>query len=192
MKKLVSYFLQGLLFVAPLATTIYILLISFQFLDDLLSIILEDVFNITIPGIGVLTLAILLILTGYLGQTIIARPVNYLLKQTLERVPFFDFIYSALKDLFSAFVGKERKFNKPVLVCINKEQGIEKLGFITEDDLSILNETDKVAVYFPHSYNFSGELFIVPKTHVQAINVDPGVAMKFIVSAGITDLESKK
>ncbi len=192
MKKIVSYFLQGLLFTAPLATTLYILVISFQFLDDLLAIILDDFFKIEIPGIGLLTLTLMLIVIGYLGQTIIAKPINYLLRQTLERVPLFDFIYKALKDLFSAFVGKERKFNRPVLVCMNKEQGIEKLGFITEDDLRILNESDKVAVYFPHSYNFSGELYIVPKHLVREIDVNPGDAMKFIVSAGVTELEQKK
>jgi uncharacterized membrane protein len=104
-------------------------------------------------------------------------------------MPFLKVIYSALNDLFSAFVGKERKFNKPVLVLVNPVSNLEKLGFLTEDDLTKLDVTDKVAVYFPHSYNFSGELFIVPKDQVKPLNINPAEAMKFIVSAGITGWE---
>ena len=81
---------------------------------------------------------------------------------------------------------KEKKFNKPVLVKVNTISELEKLGFITEEDLSVLQEKDKVAVYFPHSYNFSGELFIVPKTQIRMLNVNSSEMMKFIVSAGLT------
>ena len=93
-----------------------------------------------------------------------------------------------MNDLFSAFVGKERKFNKPVIVLVNPISNLEKLGFLTEEDLSELGENDKVAVYFPHSYNFSGELFIVPKSQVRSIDINPVVVMKFIVSGGVSDI----
>jgi uncharacterized membrane protein len=102
-----------------------------------------------------------------------------------------NFIYSALNDLFSAFVGKEKKFNKPVMVKVNLNSDLEKLGFITAEDLNFLNEKDKVAVYFPHSYNFSGELFIVPEINVKPIDVNSSEVMKFIVSAGLTGFEKK-
>jgi uncharacterized membrane protein len=52
----------------------------------------------------------------------------------------------------------------------------------------VLGEYDKVAVYFPHSYNFSGEMFIVPKEQVRAVNLNPGEVMKFIVSGGVSEL----
>ena len=92
-------------------------------------------------------------------------------------------------DLFSAFVGKEKKFNHPVIVRVNLHSDLEKLGFVTEENLEMLKETDKVAVYFPHSYNFSGELFIVPKTHIRKLDVNSGDMMKFIVSAGLAGME---
>jgi uncharacterized membrane protein len=65
---------------------------------------------------------------------------------------------------------------------------LEKLGFLTESDLSRLNEPGKVAVYFPHSYNFSGEMFIVPVEQVRPIDLPPGDTMKFIVSGGVAGL----
>jgi uncharacterized membrane protein len=85
-----------------------------------------------------------------------------------------------------AFVGKEKKFNQPVLVKVNLNSDLEKLGFVTQTDLSDLKIKDKVAVYFPHSYNFSGELFIVPKENITPLDVNSGELMKFIVSGGVT------
>jgi uncharacterized membrane protein len=87
-----------------------------------------------------------------------------------------------------AFVGKEKKFNQPVRVKVNLISDLEKLGFITESDLSDLGIKDKVAVYFPHSYNFSGELFIVPVSQITPLDVPAGVLMKFIVSGGVTKM----
>jgi uncharacterized membrane protein len=69
---------------------------------------------------------------------------------------------------------------------------LEKLGFLTEEDLSTLDEKEKVAVYFPHSYNFSGELFIVPKNQVRPIDISPSVVMKFIISGGVSGIYEDK
>ena len=163
MKKLVRYLLQGLLYIAPIAITIYILYVIFTFVDGLLQQWLEQLIGIKIPGLGLVIIVFLLIVIGYLGQTFLARPFKAMFNKLMEKVPLLKVIYSAFNDLFSAFVGKKRNFNKPVLVLVNKELGLKKLGFLTEEDLSLIDEKDKVAVYFPHSYNWSGELFLVPR-----------------------------
>ena len=46
-----------------------------------------------------------------------------------------------------------------------------------------------VAIYFPHSYNFSGELYLVPSERVETLNLAPAEVMKFVVSAGVTRIE---
>ena len=187
MKKLISYFLQGILYIAPIGITTYIIYLIFSFVDNLLKERLKDLLDVYIPGLGFVIIVFLLILIGLVGQTIIARPFKLFFKRLLERIPLLKVVFSAFNDLFSAFVGKERKFNRPVLVLVNPISNLEKLGFLTEDDLSIIDEKEKVAVYFPHSYNFSGELFIVPKELVRPIDINPAEVMKFIVSAGVAD-----
>jgi uncharacterized membrane protein len=187
MKKLVRFFLQGFLYTAPLAITIYILYLIFNNIDGFLQKWIQEFFNINIPGLGIIIIVTLLIIIGFLGQTFIARPFNYLLNKLLKRIPILKVIFSAFKDLFTAFVGEERKFNKPVVVLVNKSLGIEKLGFLTEEDLSLINVEGKVAVYFPHSYNWSGELSLVPIELVREIDIPPAEVMKFIVSAGVAD-----
>lgn len=187
MKKLVGYFLQGLLYIAPIGITIYILYVIFGFVDGLLQEWLEKLFGISIPGLGLIITIFLLIMIGFLGQTFIGRPFKLLFNRLMKKIPVLKVIYSAFNDLFSAFVGKERKFNRPVLVMVNKSLGLEKLGFLTEEDLSLIDKKEKVAVYFPHSYNWSGELFLIPRELVRSIDVPPAEVMKFIVSAGVAD-----
>jgi len=185
MKKLVNYLLQGLLYIAPLSITAYIIYATFTFTDSISQKLLAKFFDFKIPGLGVLSLLLFLIFIGFLGKTIIARPLKSIFNNIIDRIPLLNFIYSAFNDLFSAFVGKEKKFNQPVLVKVNLNSDLEKLGFITVDNLESLNQKDKVAVYFPHSYNFSGELFIVPKENITPVNKKSSDVMKFIVSAGL-------
>jgi hypothetical protein len=52
MKRLGTYFLQGLLLVAPLAATVYIVYFLFMLTDGLLSTYLEEYLNLKIPGLG--------------------------------------------------------------------------------------------------------------------------------------------
>src|SRR5690606_10745110 len=87
-----------------------------------------------------------------------------------------------------AFVGERRKFDKPVLVEINRENHLFQIGFITEQDLSELGLRDMVSVYLPHSYAISGIHYIVPRDRVRALNIPGTVAMKYIISGGVSGL----
>lgn len=189
MKKLINYLLQGLLYLAPLSITAYVFYAAFNFIDGLSQQIITKFFDIHIPGLGLLSLLVFLILIGFLGKTIIAQPLKKVFRKVIDSVPLLNFIYSAFNDLFSAFMGKEKKFNQPVLAKINVNSNLEKLGFITEENLDIIQSEGKVAVYFPHSYNFSGELFILPRTQIRPLDVNSSEMMKFIVSAGLTGWE---
>jgi len=191
-KNLLNYIVQGLLYLAPISVTAYIIYALFTLIDDFSKDLITKFFDISIPGIGFLSLVLVLIIVGYVGQTFIARPLRQVLQQIIEKIPLLNFIYKALNDLFAAFIGKEKKFSKPVLVKVNLNSDLEKLGFITEENLAFLDQLDKVAVYFPMSYTFSGELFIVPKENIKPIDANSSEIMKFIVSAGMTGISKKK
>ncbi len=191
MKRIIGYFLQGLLYLGPLALTIYIIIQAFNFIDGLLEDYIVYIFGFRMPGLGLVIILIFITLLGYLGQTILASPFKLILKKFILRIPPINLIYSSLSDLFSAIVGKERKFNRPVLVKIQDTASIERIGFITEDELDEFGMEEKVAVYFPFSYAISGELLIVPKKNVTPLNIPASVALKFIVSGGITEIGSR-
>lgn len=184
LRKLLGYFFQGVLLTVPLAVTLYVIFKLFVIIDGIIP------FNI--PGIGLLVLLVVLTVLGYFGSSFIAQPfINYFQK-LLDKAPLVRTIYSAVKDLVSAFVGSEKKFDRPVLVKLTRDADLEKPGFITREDLSNLNVgSGKVAVYLPHSYAWSGNLFIVPKENVTPLDVSSADMMKFIISGGVTTIENE-
>lgn len=175
--KLVSSFLRGLILVAPIAITIYVLVGALQFLDDLV--------KFPIPGLGILILLAGITLIGAASQTLLIDPLLRQLEKIITKVPLAALIYASVKDLLSAFVGDKRKFDRPVVVEIIPESGIRRIGFVTQDNLKTVFSESEMAVYFPHSYNISGEVLIVPASKVQPLNWSSAEAMKFVVSGGV-------
>lgn len=189
MKKVFGYFLQGLLLIAPAAIIIYILYSLFITIDGWLIKNIENLIGFSVPGLGILFLFFSITILGFLGQTTIVKPFIKWLGKLIKKIPLLNLLYSSFNDLFSAFVGKEKKFNTPVKVLFNKENELYKLGFITKDGLDEIGNEELASVYFPHSYNFSGELYLVPKNRIEKIDLPPAEVMKFIVSGGVTRFE---
>jgi len=176
---ILSYFFRGLLLVVPISIVIYVIYQLFMFFDALVPT--------NVPGLGLLILLTSITALGYLGSSFIAQPILVFTGKMLNRIPLVKTVYSAVNDLLSALVGNKKSFDKPVLVKMNRESDIEKLGFITSDDLSTLNiHSGKIAVYLPHSYNFSGNLYIVPAENITPVKANTAEFMKFIVSGGVT------
>ena len=185
MKTLGKYFFQGLLYLVPIGVTIYVLYESFVLLDGWMPF--------EYPGLGILTLLVAITLIGFIGSFVIALPITTFLENLVKRAPLVKLIYTSMKDLVQAFVGSKRAFNKPVSIRLYENSAIERLGFITEEDLSLIHmEEDLVAVYVPHSYAFSGQLFLVPKKYIKPVHAKPADLMKFIVSGGVTEVEANK
>jgi uncharacterized membrane protein len=193
MSKIARYFFQGLLLLSPLAITIYTIVVSLEFIDGLLIQYLTDWIGFRIPGLGLLIILTFITLIGMLGSSMVIKPVLNSLDRLISQAPLVKIIYTSIKDFMNAFVGKDKKFTEPVLVKVNKDSNLEKLGFITQHDLSSLGIPEgKVAVYLPHSYNFSGNLFIVPVENIVLLNANSTEVMKFIVTAGVTAVPAPK
>jgi len=186
MKRITQYFLQGVLLVAPVAIIIYIIYSLFITVDGLLIDKLETLIGFKIPGLGILISFVFLTVLGFIGETALVKPFKKVVQKLIEKIPLLNLLYSSLNDLFSAFVGKEKKFNTPVKVLFNKENELWKLGFVTRETMETIGNKELAAVYFPHSYNFSGELYLIPSERITKINISPAETMKFIVSGGVT------
>lgn len=184
-KRILSYFLQGLLFTVPLAATVWVIYKLFIAVDG----IIGDLFPVYIPGAGLIVIFLLITIAGYLGTNFVSTPLLGMLDRMMEKTPLVKLIYSSVKDLVSAFVGEKKRFTQPVLVTLNKESGIEQIGFITQNDLSNLGMgSEKIAVYLPYSYSFMGGLYIVPRENVRSIKSSGTDMMKFIISGGVTEV----
>lgn len=174
-----------MLLIGPLAISVWVITTILETLDGLITKHLE----VSFPGLGLLIIVPGLALLGWIGGSIIAKPFIGSFNRLLKRAPFINMIYTSIKDVLSAFVGQKKKFNQPVMVKMNESAELYKLGYITEENLSGLGvEENIIAVYLPHSYNFSGNLYLVPAKNVKKIDYNSGKLMKFIVSGGVTSL----
>jgi uncharacterized membrane protein len=186
MKKLFRYFLQGLLLVGPAGLTIFIVYWVFDLIDGPIRNLIVNVFHIRIPGVGLVFTFFFIALVGWIGHSFLFKPIGKIMDSIFERIPILKMIYSSVNDFLNAFVGEKKRFTKPVRVKVNLVSDLEKVGFVTAEDLSYLGLKDKVAVLFPHSYNWSGEMFLVPREHITPLDLPPGEVMKLALTGGVT------
>lgn len=190
MKKIFNYFLRGLLFVFPVFATLYIIIASVRWSDAVFNAWLYNWLQIDIPGLGLLTVFLGVTLIGFFFSRAFVRPVYGYFDRFMARVPLVKIIYTSLKELTEAFVGDKKKFNQPVVADFGGPQGMQfkRIGFITQRDLSEIGLDEMVTVYCPHSYNFSGNLYILPRQAVRPIDLNSTDVMKYVISAGVTRL----
>ena len=177
-RKIIRYFFSGTLFIVPLVATGYFFFVSFSWLDGLL--------NLPYPGVGFAIIIFAITIFGYLTTNFAFKTATDWMEHGINRIPFVKLIYSSLRDLIAAFVGEKRKFAKPVLVEINRENNLYQIGFITQNDLSELGLHDMVSVYLPHSYAISGIHYVIKRDRITPLDVNGTIAMKYIVSGGVS------
>ncbi|MBL7950318.1 MAG: DUF502 domain-containing protein [Flavobacteriales bacterium] len=179
---LLGFFFRGLLLLVPITIMLWAIWQSLRFLDGIIPI--------DIPGVGLLTLLAIITVAGWLGSTFLYQPIADIGEDLLQRIPFLKTMYGALKDLVEALVGSKRKFDRPVLVRIGAGVDAERVGFITQHDLGHIGiGEDKVAVYLPHAFAWSGNLLIVPARNVTPLDARAADIMKFVVSGGVSKVD---
>ena len=188
MKKLIGYFLQGLLYILPIVVTIYVIIALMRYVNRLLSGISFFAGSTNGMWIGLLLIIIIITIIGWLLPVMIKTPLVQFMQRTINSTPLVGIIYTSVKDLMSAFVGKKRKFGTPVLVSMDNEGIMHRLGFITQETTEQLGVEGMMAVYMPSSYGLLGDLVIVPESKVRKLDSTSADMMKFIVSGGVTKI----
>ena len=183
MKRILKYFLRGLLVFVPAGLTIFIIVYVFTSLDKLL--------KIPIPGLGFLVTIGGIFLIGLFASNFVGKKFFGLLDKILNKVPLVKMLYGTIRDLVEAFAGEKKKFDKPVLVTFGPNSYAKIVGFMTRDNLDNLGLKDHVAVYLPQSYNFAGNVLLFPKEAVKPLNIESSEAMTFIVSGGVAGEHSQ-
>lgn len=191
LKRMLQLFLQGLIVLAPIGITIWVVYGLFTFVDGLLPGILDALVpgdRTHIPGLGFVVVIALVLFVGWISSLFFVGRLVALLDTVLEKTPGIKFIYSSVKDFLEAFAGNKKKFDKPVLVNVDSAN-VWRIGFITQPNSHEFGLPEHVTVYVPHSYAISGITYIVPRDRVKLIdNLSAADAMKYAVSGGVTDV----
>lgn len=201
-KKIIQYFLQGLLIIAPLAITIYAIYWIVSTVDSWVPIFRQPVkdangtiisYEVKNYGLGFLIILAFIIIVGYLSSFFIQSRLFNLFDHWLEKTPGIKFIYTSTRDFFEAFAGDKKRFNKAVLANVFSED-VWIVGFLTDEEMDKFElGADKVAVYVPQAYNFAGQLYILPRSRVKRIDkISSGESMKYAVTGGVVDLTEEK
>lgn len=192
LRALFNYFIKGLLVVLPLGAAFFLVFWAFSSVDDALNLSEKLFINpstgkpLYIPGLGILSVILVILVAGFVATYLITEPIYNWFNKWLNKLPLFKFIYSSIKDLTEAFVGDDKKLNEPVLV--EDTHGFKRIGFLTQKDMSSFGLKGEVAVYFPWSYSFAGQVMIVKAEQVKPLNISSAQAMKFIVSGGVSSV----
>lgn len=196
LSKLLQYFLQGLLVIAPIAITIYAVYSVVSFIDNQVPIFTakdsDGKVYVRNYGLGFVLVIGAIILIGYLSSFFIRNRTFNLFDSVMKRTPGIRFIYTTTKEFFEAFAGEKKKFNKPVIANID-DNDVWRVGFITREDAKDFGFIEYVAVYIPMSYSIAGNVFILPRARVKIVtNLNATDAMKFAISGGVTAVEESK
>ncbi|MDB5245671.1 MAG: transporter [Segetibacter sp.] len=198
-RKLLNYFVQGLIILAPIIVTCWAIFSLFVYVDNFLPDIIYSLFPtfykldeagkpIKIPGIGFGVIVILIVVVGWFSTSYVVGKVVDFFGHVLERTPGIRFIYTSVKDFLEAFAGEKRKFDKPVLVNVDAND-VWRMGFMTQESGIGIGLKDHVVVYVPHSYAVSGVVYIVPIEKVKFLtNLSSTDAMKFALSGGVAEI----
>lgn len=191
-RALLRYFGQGLLYIVPITITVYVVYLLFMWVEEITIPYELKYLGIQIPGLGLIIILVFITIVGVLGSSFIFKPIIHYFELLINRAPLIKDLYSAVRDLMSAFVGGKKKFTEPVLVKMDAS-GMQRIGFITQKDgveeMGI--SKDQVVVYLPYSYGIMGTVIIVPKENIIPIDLPSTEVMKFIVSGGVTEVIEK-
>jgi len=201
-KNIIQYFFQGIIVIAPIAITLYVVVWMFSLIDNFLPDILYTLFPNwmtrpdgslrTIPGLGFLLVVVIVTVIGWLSSSFIVSKILSLLDKLLEQTPGIKYIYTSVKDFLEAFGGNRKKFDRPVLVSVDAAD-TWRMGFITQNDVTQFGLESHVAVYVPLSYSLTGVVYFVPKEKIKPVdNMNSAEAMKFIISGGITQFDENQ
>ena len=186
MKWLRRSLVSGFVVTVPLVISIAAFVWLFRFVDGFLDPYITQWFGQEIPGLGLVTLLVLLVLVGafatnVLGQRLFERGQDYLL-----RLPVFRTVYGPVKQLVAAFSpGNQMGFQRVVLID-DPKRGM-MFGFLTkESQIERADRTEElVAVYVPTNHIYFGDIHIYPRDVVMLPDITVQEGVQIFLTGGM-------
>lgn len=202
--RLRNSFMTGIIIVAPVTITIWILWSFLNWADSWVKPYIpahynpEQYLNVGIPGLGLLIGVILITLIGFLGSNLIGQWVLGVGESALNRMPFVRPVYKSIKQLFETVLKEQSSSFKKVGLIEFPMPGNWALAFVASDAQGEIAHKfqemgkDMVAVFVPPTpVPTAGFLLFVPRDKVVLLDMSPEDAAKLLISGGIVSPEFK-
>lgn len=197
MKKLKNfvqkYFFTGLLVVVPVGVTVLVLKAILGWIDRILGDLPGYVIGLHFPGLGIITLLLLILLIGVVSANYVGTRVLRSWDHLMQRVPLVRGVYSTVKQMMETFSVKHN-FHGVALVEYPR-QGCYSIGFVTGsvEGGSLGLDGTLETVFVPTTPNpTAGFLLLLPTAEVTHLDMTVEQGMKFIISLGLVNLSERE
>lgn len=189
MRLLRRIFLTGLVILLPSIISIYILSLTFNWVDSLLGNLLRQYLGVRIPGLGLLITVSAIFVTGLVANNVFGSRVLKMVENGFANIPLIRPIYTATRQIIDAFSLQRKSVFDSVAMIEYPRKGIYGLGFVTGKNLGEVQaktSKDVVALFVPTTPNpTSGFLLLVPREELIPLEMSVEEALKLIISGGV-------
>jgi uncharacterized membrane protein len=196
-----SNFLTGLIVIAPIGITIWLIWTLTGWIDSWVLPFIPDRYNpsllindwtgiqINIRGIGVVLFLIFTMLVGWIAKGLIGRSMIRWAESLVLSIPMVRTVYSGLKQIAETILQQgQQNFDKACLVEYPRK-GIWAIAFIStsaKGEIAKRAPEEMVSVFLPTTPNpTSGFLLFVPVRDTIVLDMTVEDAAKLIISAGL-------
>lgn len=191
LKRLRTYFLTGLVVLAPITITAYVIWRLFLFVDHLLGSTLRGGYIRPggVPGIGFLTVLVIITIAGAVANNFLGRSLGAVFESIVLRVPFLRGLYTTLKEVGEAILGDKKGAFQRVVLIQYPSPGIYTIGLVTTPPPRAMEDAvgePLEGVFIPTPPNpTTGPLVYFPRSQLIPTTLRVEQAIKMVVSGGV-------
>lgn len=183
-KKIKKWFLSGIAVVMPVGVTIFVLVWLFNLLDGILRNLINNIFKIDIPGLGLLVLVLLIFMVGMFTSNFVGKKITGWFEKIIGKIPLIKSIYNPVRKIISGLSSEKTESFQKVVMVEFPQKGRKSIGFITNSNFTLKGE-DKISVFIPTTPNpTNGFLIIVDRKDVEILDMTVNEGLNTVVSIG--------
>ena len=179
-------FITGFFVTVPLFITVAALAWIFTVVDGLTTPLYDQVLGRRVPGLGILSTAIAIMLVGVVATNVLGRRLLTRVEEILLRVPVFKTIYSPLKQLIAAFSPDNESGFRRVVLVEHAARGYS-IGFLTREftvDRGAGPEA-MLAVYVPTNNLYLGDIVVCPRDRAMFPDITVEEGVRIFLTGGV-------
>jgi len=178
--------ITGFFVTVPAVVTAWILWVFWSGIDDIFGPMYRQVFGRSVPGLGFLTAAAIILLMGIIARNVVGQRVLTWAEVVLVKLPLFGRLYPSVKTLVEAFSPQRRSSFKAVVLVQHPREGEYAFGFVTSEVLvdTPTGKAEMVTAFIPTNNLYLGEVVLVPRSDIVATGLTVEEGIRIILSAG--------
>jgi uncharacterized membrane protein len=179
-------FIAGFFVTVPLVISVAAFIWIFRLIDGFVGPFYAAWLKRDVPGLGILTTALLVLAVGALATNVIGKRLLQTTEGYLLRVPVFRTIYAPVKQLVVAF-SPDNEYGFKRVVLIEEASGGFLMGFLTKEFTVDRGQGPEplIAVYVPTNHLYLGDVIICARDKVAYPDVTVEQGIRIFLTGGM-------